>query len=183
MVLSGYRVSGIGFYSINLHNKPVNPIGEGWDLPGFNQMVKLVAVIPAHLPHYRAWFFPQCQCPMMRTWIRLCYQTKRALKDKCIRTDLKHSVVSWQFSSWTWKTGIGSIHPDRVSPCHGSSDSPKEQSHTPNSGGRLCLPTNGRSTKEISNKVGGQVVNSTFSWVFPVWLRLTSSKTGTTRIA
>lgn len=60
--------------SINLHNKPVNPIGGGCDWPGFNQMVKLVAVIPAHLPHYRASFFSQCQCPMMRTRFRLCYQ-------------------------------------------------------------------------------------------------------------
>lgn len=107
MVLSGYGLSGIGFYSINPHNKPVNPIGEGCDLPGFNQMVKLVAVLPAHLPHYRAWFFPQCQCPMMRTWFRLCYQTKRALKDKCIGTDFIQSAVFMtvlflNLEDWHW---------------------------------------------------------------------------------
>ena len=163
MVLSGYRLWGIGFYSINLHNKPVNTIGGGYDLPRFNQMVKLVAVIPAHLSHYRAWFFSQCQCPMMRTRFRLCYQTKRTLKDKCIRTDLKHSSVfmtilflnledwhwfylPWQSQRLPWLIRF----PQRI------------VLHC-NSGGRLCLPPNGGSTKENSNKLGSQIVNSVFS--------------------
>ena len=173
----------------------MNPIGEGRDLPKVTQMVKLRAVIPAHLLHYTAQLFSRCQLPMMRTWFRLCIKTKGALKDKCIRRQREHSFSKNRFEIFccvhnNFLPHLGRLALilcplTRVSPCHGSSGSPKDTPTPPVLWGGLCLPPYSRSTRENLMKWGDGLSILPFPKCFLIWLRhrLTSSKISATGIA
>lgn len=93
----------------------------------------------------------RCQLPMMRTWLRLCIKTKGALKDKCIRRQKKHSFSKNRFEIFccvhnNFLPHLGRLalvlsSLTRVSPCHGSSGSPKDTPTPPSSGGRFVPPS------------------------------------------